>query len=415
MNIKELYSLYKENPKISTDSRKIYKNSIFFSLKGEKFDGNNFVDEALKKGASYAIIDNPIHQKKGTILVKDCLATLQELAKHHRLSLNIPIIGITGTNGKTTSKELIKTSLQSKFNIYATKGNLNNHIGVPLSILEIKEKTDIAIIEMGANHKNEIAFLCEIAKPNYGIITNIGKAHLEGFGGFKGVVKAKNELYKYIEKNKGYVFINSEDNLLVSLAKNIQKIEYGYNNILFKNNEDIFTKIKYNNINIKSNLIGDYQMYNILLAIRVAEYFNVPIKDVKYAIENYIPKDNRSEIVKTKKNTLILDAYNANPSSMNAMLHSFAKQEGKNKLCIIGDMLELGEFAIKEHEKIIQLNKELNLESIYIGTIFSKICKNGFKNREEFVEYILQKPIEGKKIMLKGSRSMELEKLINFL
>ena len=418
MNIKHLYNIYKENPIICTDTRKIKKGSIFFALKGQKFNGNLFANKAIKEGCSYAIIDEKSNTKnKQFIHVKNSLKTLQELARYHRKKLSIPIIGITGTNGKTTSKELIHTVLKTKLNCYATKGNLNNHIGVPLSILEINHKHEIAIIEMGANHEKEIDFLCNIALPTHGTITNIGSAHLEGFKNIQGVIKTKSELYNYIKQNNGILFINNDDQLLISLSKNIKSIFYGINSeldISIKDNTP-FLKLKWKNNIIESKLIGEYQFYNISLAICIGNYFNVSEKNIKLAIESYIPKNNRSEIQKTNNNTIILDAYNANPSSMKSMLYSFAKQKYNNKMCILGDMLELGKQTEKEHKSIIKLTKDLSLNCFFIGREFADISKNGFKNKKEFKSFLIKNPIKNKTILIKGSRGIGLEELLNSL
>lgn len=418
MRISKLYSIFLKHPIICTDSRNIVKGSIFFALKGEKFNGNKFVLEAFKKGCVVAITDD----KKNisipkTIVVNNSLETLQNLAKHHRKNLNIPIIGITGTNGKTTSKELINSVLKTQLNAYATKGNLNNHIGVPLSILNINQKHEIAIIEMGANHKNEIKFLCDIAQPTNGIITNIGIAHLEGFGSFEGIIRAKNELYQFIYKNKGHVFVNNSDKLLRNLASKIKQTKYGkntnINGTIIKSKT--FINIKYKNLIIKSNLIGAYQINNILLSICIGDYFKINLKNIKKAIEGYIPSNNRSQIINTKKNIIILDAYNANPSSMRAMIESFFKQDFKNKFCILGDMLELGENSFIEHKKIVDMVEKINIESVFIGKEFNKITTNSFINITEYENILKEKPLENKTILLKGSRGLTLEKLTSLL
>ena len=418
METKEIYSLFKKHSIICTDSREIAKGAIFISLKGENFNGNKFAVKAILEGCSYAIVDEKkydIHQN--TILVKNALKSLQDLATYHRDQLNIPLIGITGTNGKTTSKELINNVLSSELNCYATKGNLNNHIGLPLSILEINKKHRIAIIEMGANHKKEIDFLCNIAKPTYGIITNIGSAHLEGFGSKQAIIDTKNELYEFINRSKGDLFVNADDELLINLSNEISQITYGKSegitNII--NKKSPLLSIKYNNEIIKSNLIGDFQFSNIVLAISVGKHFNVSMKNIKKSIENYIPKNNRSQLVKTKKNTLILDAYNANPSSMKAMINSFSNQQYKNKLCILGDMLELGEETNKEHLKIIKLTIELEIDCLFVGEIFHNLTKNSFRTKSELVKYLLEKNIHKKTILLKGSRGIGLEELIKNL
>ena len=418
MQIQKLYQFFLKHPIICTDSRKITKGSIFFSLKGEKFNGNKFAEKAIKDGCSFAVVDEKEFATNDKfILVDDVLGTLQNLAKHHRTLLNIPIIGITGTNGKTTSKELINAVLSSEKCCYATKGNFNNHIGVPLSILEITSSHEIAIIEMGANHIGEIAFLCNISQPIFGVITNIGKAHLEGFGSFESVIKAKSELYNYIQKNNGNVFVNNEAELLIELADNIRKTTYGkngdYKGSIASNTP--FVSVQFGENSIISNLIGDYQFYNIMLAISVGKYFEITDKNIKKAIESYTPKNNRSEIIKTKSNTIILDAYNANPSSMTAMLHSFAKQNYENKLCILGDMLEMGNTSLQEHKAIIDLANELKLECIFIGTEFAQVHKQVYNSTDKFSEFLKEKPIKNKTILLKGSRGITLEKLVKLL
>ena len=418
MEIKEIYALFQQHSTVCTDSRKITNGAMFISLRGDNFNGNKYALKAIRDGCSYAIVDEKeydIHQN--IILVNNALKTLQDLATYHRSQLNIPLIGITGTNGKTTSKELINTILSSELNCYATKGNLNNHIGVPLSILEINKKHKIAIIEMGANHQKEIEFLCNIAQPTYGVITNIGSAHLEGFGNLQGVIDTKKELYKFISHNKGHLFVNAEDELLLSLSKGIMQKTYGKSGDITGLVTDTtpLLSIKYNNEIINSHLIGDFQFSNILLAICIGNYFNVSTQNIKRSIENYIPTNNRSQLIKTKTNTLILDAYNANPSSMKAMLNSFANQEYKNKLCILGDMLELGVEANKEHQEIITLTNELKLDCIFVGEIFNSLTENGFKTRNELAKNIQKNNIYNKTILLKGSRGIGLEQLIESL
>ena len=414
MTTKDLYAIFQKHPFICTDTRKMEEGNLFFALKGENFNGNKFAEKAIKNGCSFAIIDEIEYaNNSNTILVDDVLTTLQELAKFHRKKLNIPIIGITGTNGKTTSKELINAVLSSEKKCYATKGNLNNHIGVPISLLEISNMQEIAIIEMGANHQNEIEFLCSISNPTHGVITNIGTAHLEGFGDIQGVINTKNELYKYLHEKKGIAFVNSNDEILLNLSKNLKKITYGekgnFKGIKTKNTPSL--SLEYKNISIQSNLIGDFQFYNIMLAICVGEFFGISEDNIKIAIEEYIPKNNRSEVVKTTTNTLILDSYNANPSSMKAMLISFAKQNYLNKICILGDMLELGIHSKREHLKIVNLTKELNLETIYIGNEFSLLYKNAFQSKKEFERFLKSNPIQNKTILLKGSRRIGLEEL----
>ena len=418
MDIKEIYDLFKKHPTICTDTREIIKGSIFISLKGEKFNGNKYALKAIQEGCSYAIIDEKEYDiNHKTVHVHNALKTLQDLATYHRNQLNIPLIGITGTNGKTTSKELIKTILSSELNCYATEGNLNNHIGVPLSILKINKQHKIAVIEMGANHQKEIDFLCNIAQPTYGIITNVGSAHLEGFGSTQAIIDTKKELYDFINCGNGHLFVNADDELLLSLSNGIMQTTYGKSGDVTGLITDItpLISIKYNNKIIKSHLIGEFQFSNILLAICIGNYFNISNQNISKSIENYIPTNNRSQIVETKKNTLILDAYNANPSSMKAMLNSFSNQKYKNKLCILGDMLELGEESKKEHLNIIKLTNELKLDCLFVGEIFHNLTKNSFKDKIDLVKYIQKKNIQKKMILLKGSRKISLEELINIL
>ena len=419
MNISKLYNIFKEYPTISTDSRNIKKDSIFFALKGENFNGNKFAEEALKSGCKYAVIDEKEYEiNENYILVNNALKTLQQLASFHRDNINIPIIAITGTNGKTTSKELITSCLSSELETAYTKGNYNNHIGVPLTLLEINKKHEIGIIEMGANHKNEINFLCEIAKPSYGIITNIGKAHLEGFKNFEGVKSTKKELYDFIKKNNGVIFINNDDKTLNEISKNIKSITYGKNGDIIGEEvtSSVYTEILFNKIKINSNLIGSYQFYNIMLAIAVAKHFSIKEKNIIKSLESYYPKNNRSQVVQSKSNLIILDAYNANPSSMNEMINSFYKIKKESKVCILGDMGELGIFSKDEHEEIINLNKKLSLKTFYIGSEFRKLTKkNSFIDFQEFKNYLKDFPITNSTILIKGSRSQKLENIVELL
>ena len=419
MNISKLYNIFKEYPAISTDSRNIKKDSIFFALKGENFNGNKFAEEALKSGCKYAVIDEKEYEiNENYILVNNALKTLQQLASFHRDNINIPIIAITGTNGKTTSKELITSCLSSELETAYTKGNYNNHIGVPLTLLEINKKHEIGIIEMGANHKNEINFLCEIAKPSYGIITNIGKAHLEGFKNFEGVKSTKKELYDFIKKNNGVIFINNDDKTLNEISKNIKSITYGKNGDIIGEEvtSSVYTEVLFNKIKINSNLIGSYQFYNIMLAIAVAQHFSIKEKNIIKSLESYYPKNNRSQVVQSKSNLIILDAYNANPSSMNEMINSFYKIKKDSKVCILGDMGELGIFSKDEHEEIIKLNKKLSLKTFYIGSEFRKLTKkNSFIDFQEFKNYLKDFPITNSTILIKGSRSQKLENIVELL
>ncbi len=423
--IKKLYTEYLKHPIISTDSRNTPDGSIFFALKGERFDGNKFALQALKNGCSLAIVDNPnLQENNKCFYVNDVLETLQELAKYHRSFLAIPIIGITGTNGKTTTKELINRVLSKKHNTLATIGNLNNHIGVPLSILSIHKEHEIAIIEMGANHIGEIYFLCQIAQPTHGIITNIGKAHLEGFGNFEGVIQAKTELYKYLKANKkSTVFLNNENEILKNNSQDLSTYSYGTTKA-----DCIFTAIKaspyvemqWKNTAIKSKLIGKYNAENIMAAICIGHYFKIENNEIIEAIQKYIPKNQRSEIVKTAKNEIILDAYNANPSSMKQALENFKEMDKKNSLLILGDMFELGKFSIKEHLKIEKLIVKLGFKKVFLlGNNFYTVVRDKefktFKTTAEAEKYLIQHPIENYTILIKGSRGMKLETLLPYL
>ncbi|MDG2436544.1 MAG: UDP-N-acetylmuramoyl-tripeptide--D-alanyl-D-alanine ligase, partial [Polaribacter sp.] len=367
------------------------------------------------------IIDEETYNThQNTILVDDVLTALQELATYHRKQLNIPIIGITGTNGKTTSKELIKSVLNSEKNCYATKGNLNNHIGVPLSILDIKEAHDIAIIEMGANHQKEIEFLCNIANPTHGVITNIGSAHLEGFGNIQGVIDAKKELYQFIAKTNGLLFINSDDDLLLGLAGSIRKITYGETGDikgLIENNTP-FINIIYKGTTIRSQLIGSFQFSNIMLAICIGNYFNISTRNIKQGIESYTPTNNRSQIIETKNNTIILDAYNANPSSMQVALENFAEIHPENSVVILGDMFELGTKSLQEHQAMVDLATSFNFDhTFFVGEHFYQTTteKHQFRTYEQLEAYLKENRLIQQSILIKGSRGMRLERILDFI
>ncbi len=427
--IQELYSVFKKHPVITTDSRKIPDGSVFFSLRGDSFDGNLFSGVALIQGASYSVIDNEDYYKgEKFILVKDCLKTLQELAAHHRKQLKVPLIAITGSNGKTTTKELIKCILSKKYKTLATTGNLNNHIGVPLTLLSIRSEIEIAVIEMGANHIGEIKFLCEIARPDFGLITNIGKAHIGEFGSFENIVKTKAELYDFIRGNRGKIFINSQNELLMAESGGIEKISYGPSRIDFCRcqfeSSDPFLKIKFENEIIISRLAGKYNFENAAAAICIGKYFGVESKKIKEAIEQYEPSNNRSQIIKTKSNTLILDAYNANPSSMRAALENFREMKGEHKWLILGDMLELGTYEIEEHKNILRLISEMKIKNvILVGERFSKASSELnmdyrlFKTSEDLAVCLKSKSPIGTNnlILVKGSRGIKLEKATEFL
>ena len=420
MNITNIYNKYLSHPNICIDSRKIKPNSIFFGIKGEFYNGNKFAKQAIENGCYYAVIDDPEYESKNCILVKDSIKTLQALAKVHRKNLRIPVIGITGSNGKTTTKELINSTLSSSKNTYSTKGNLNSQIGVALSILEIDQTHEIAVIEMGANQIGEIKKLCEITRPTHGIITNIGKAHLEGFGNINAIIKEKTELYKFILKNQGIIFVNNDDKLLIKESKKNNIIRYGKkDNLEYSakiNNIFPFVSIVKDNKIINSNLVGEFQYYNILSACCIADHFNIHLSKIKKSIELYIPKNNRTEIVKTKNNDIILDAYNANPSSVKQMITYFSRLDKDNKICILGEMRELGKYSNKEHKFIIDYIENLNLDAIFIGKDFNKIQSNNtFTSVSNFIKNIDEYNLKNKTILIKGSRGLQLEKLINYL
>ncbi|MFD0762889.1 UDP-N-acetylmuramoyl-tripeptide--D-alanyl-D-alanine ligase [Lutibacter aestuarii] len=418
MNIEQLYKLYSENYLVDTDSRKIRKGSIYFALKGENFNGNKFALQAIKSGASYAIVDeSEYNNSPNTILVKNTLKTLQELANFHRKQLNIPILSLTGSNGKTTTKELINSVLSKKYKTTATLGNLNNHIGVPLTLLKMTPETEIGIVEMGANHINEIEFLCKIAEPNYGYITNFGKAHLEGFGSLEGVIKGKSELYNFLKKTNGTAFVNTDDKIQVKQSVGLHLIEFNKAMIQFINALP-FVKVKFKKLIIESNLIGSYNYYNIAAAIAIGNHFKVTTKEIKNAIENYLPTNNRSQIIEKNTTKIILDAYNANPSSMTAALENFNQITTSNKkIVILGDMFELGETSWVEHQKIAELASSYNFSEIHlIGKAFSTTTvKNAFvyESFDAFKCSINYLNYNNSTILIKGSRGMALERVLD--
>ena len=421
----KIYQYYSEKYLVSTDSRKIEEGCVFVALKGEHFDGNDFAYQVAEENVAACVIadrkDLPHHER--LFIVEDSLTTLQELAKLHREKCNIPIIGITGTNGKTTTKELVASVLSKKFKLIYTQGNFNNHLGLPLTILRIKPDTEMAVVEMGANHQNEIAHLCTIAKPDFGIITNIGKAHLEGFGSFEGVVKTKNELYDFIRNKKGRLFVNHDNELLMNLSKNIDSQTYGKNNNANIKADVIssnpYLHIKWDDSEIKTNLVGDYNFENVMAAISVGQYFNVEKELIIEALENYTPTNNRSQFIKSEKNEIVMDAYNANPVSMSHAIKNFRNISSENALLILGDMRELGNDSEKEHKTIINLINELHFDNvILVGQEFRKASDNKFMsfiNVDDLINYINQNKISGKKILIKGSNSIHLEKIINIL
>jgi UDP-N-acetylmuramoyl-tripeptide--D-alanyl-D-alanine ligase len=418
MKTATLYNLYQQHCLVDTDTRNIRKNTIFFALKGANFNGNTFAEQALKLGASYAIVDEKEFQTNDRILlVADVLKALQELANFHRKQLHIPIIGLTGSNGKTTTKELINVVLSKKFNTVATKGNLNNHIGVPLTLLSMTDKTELGIVEMGANHQKEIEFLSTICEPDFGYITNFGKAHLEGFGGIEGVIKGKSELYTFLKANQKTVFINIDDSIQVERAKEINSVCFNTNDVQFIE-VNPFVKLSYKNESIQSNLIGNYNFTNIAAAITIGAHFKVSETAIKEAIESYTPTNNRSQILTTKHNTIILDAYNANPSSMQVALENFDTLKAPSKVVILGDMFELGKESEHEHQAIVDAATAFNFDETYfVGENFNiaKTNKPQFKTYQDFEDFLKKNPLKNHSILIKGSRGMRLERILEFI
>jgi UDP-N-acetylmuramoyl-tripeptide--D-alanyl-D-alanine ligase len=430
MKTEQLYEVFKESKGITTDSRSVKEGEIFFALWGENFNGNKFAAEALEKGASYAVIDDPLFETEKTILVDDCLFELQALASHYRKILNIPVLAITGTNGKTTTKELLSAILSKKLKVHYTKGNLNNQIGVPLTILSAPVDTEMMIIEMGANHIGEIRSLCLIAKPDYGIITNIGTAHIEGFGSYEGVIRAKTELYEYLRKVNGIALYNDKNPLLTEkIFKLINRAipfsdPTGIELLVEKMPSDLNLKVsvtyQHHKYDVNTNLFGSYNIENIKAAIAAGLFFDVEMSDVAEAVENYQPANNRSQVKITSGNTLICDSYNANPTSMKLALESFSGLRADSKAVIIGDMLELGEKSEEEHSRLFNLIESLDIEKvILVGQIFRKVSGKSsfltFLNVDELKDFLKSEPLKGRTILIKGSRGIGLEKIYNLL
>ena len=423
-SISQLYSIFKQYPNVYYDSRKCTPNSLFFALRGER-NGNEFALSALENGARYAIIDEEKYKLDDRfILVENVLQTLQDLATFHRRQLATPMLSITGSNGKTTTKELIASVLSQKYNIHFTQGNYNNHIGVPLTLLQLKPKHEIAIVEMGANAQGEIGLLCKIARPNFGLITNVGKAHLEGFGGVEGVKKGKGEMYHYIARSGKLVFINKNNPALVEMA-----LKAGLENKMlgYIHGEQIptaspFLEVKIGGacggFTVKTNLVGAYNVENVLASTTIGRYFSLTDEQIKRGLESYVPSNNRSQLTETAHNKLIVDAYNANPSSMSVAVKNFAEIEAENKLLILGDMFELGEDSEKEHQAIIDLMIENGFDRAFlVGEHFAK-TKNPFQNFEntaELLQYIEKEPVKNNCILIKASRGIKLEDVIEKL
>ncbi|MFH0842591.1 MAG: UDP-N-acetylmuramoyl-tripeptide--D-alanyl-D-alanine ligase [Bacteroidota bacterium] len=430
MKTEQLYDLFRSSSGISTDSRSVRKNQIFFALWGEKFNGNKYAADALEKGASWAVIDDEAFETEKTILVDDCLLELQALASLHRKELNIPVLAITGTNGKTTTKELISAILSRKFMVHSTKGNLNNQIGVPLTILSAPEGTELMVIEMGASHVGEIRTLCTIAKPDYGIITNVGAAHIEGFGSLEGVLKTKTELYEHLRKVNGIALFNDKDSLLLERIYRIVNRAVPFSDptgIPFiisplQSDTHLSVSVKYHHgeYRIDTQLFGLFNIENIRAAIATGLFFGVEMNDIADAVRNYIPGNNRSQVMVTKNNTLICDSYNANPSSMKMAIESFARIDAKNKICILGDMLELGDKSEEEHIRIHKVLTDHNLQNVYLtGPVFSKVSAGFrfkiFRDVARLKEFLKSKPVKGCYILIKGSRGMALEQIYDLL
>ncbi|OBW42777.1 UDP-N-acetylmuramoyl-tripeptide--D-alanyl-D-alanine ligase [Chryseobacterium sp. MOF25P] len=423
MNTEQFYPIFLKAEKVTIDSRKIEKNDIFFAFSGDNFDAATLAEKAIDQGALAVIIENKEFEnlEKNIFYVPSTLEFLQELSVHHRNQLNIPIIGLTGSNGKTTTKELIHAVLSKKYNVQYTFGNLNNHIGVPLTILSIKPEYEMAVIEMGANHQKEIELLCSIARPNFGYITNFGKAHLEGFGGFEGVIKGKSELYDYLKNTNQTILINENDSIQLektqdyTLKITFGKVDSDYYFEAFS--EHNFVGVQYQNQKALSKLTGEYNFTNLCAAASFGLNFGLNFDEIQSALESYTPTNMRSQIVKKDNKTLVLDTYNANPSSMSASLHNFITFEG-SKTIVIGDMLELGDESEKEHQNILKLAQDLGFnEIITVGKQFKSVNKNSvaFESTDELIQYLKDNKINSENILLKASRGISLEKAIDFI
>ena len=426
MNISQIYRYFRQSTGVCTDTRKVKPDNIFIALKGENFNGNHFVKYALELGASFVIVDEKqAVVNEQCIYVEDGLKTLQKLANYHRNRFTLPVIAITGSNGKTTTKELMIAVLQKKYTVHHTEGNLNNHIGVPLTLLNIQTKHDISIVELGANHQNEIGALCEIAEPDYGLITNVGKAHLEGFGSFEGVIKGKTELYEYIKENGRLVFVNEQDDILIDKSDDIPRMFYGpRKNEVSLIRESPELHIKWGNDKIHTQLPGKYNFQNIQAAIAIGTYFRVDKELIIQAIEEYCPDNSRSQVIKTQSNTIILDSYNANPTSMIAAIDNLRYYQSKHnsKVIILGDMLELGEQSVAFHKQILELIEQYEFDNVLlVGPHFQKAGNDTntsfyfFEDSVQAAKYIERQQPKDAVILIKGSRGIKMEKILKAL
>lgn len=424
MQIIDLYKIYKQHPSIKIDTRKLKPGDIFFALKGPNFNGNHFAKQALDAGAAYAVIDEELNFTDDRLIkTKDVLTTLHQLAKHHREQFNIPFIAITGSNGKTTTKELVHQVLSTTYKTYTTEGNLNNHIGIPQTILKIKDDAEIAVIEMGANHQKEIESYCTYTLPTHGLITNCGKAHLEGFGGIEGVRKGKGELFDFLRSNKGIAFVNTDDPFIKEMSNGIETIiTYGTvdasvtgkavstNSFL---EVEIFNALK--SLNIKTQLVGDYNLLNVIVAYAIGKHFKVTDEKIIKAIESYSPSNSRSQLIKQGSNTVILDAYNANPASMKAAIENFAAMDGNNKILMLGSMMELGDESEQEHQALVQLIDKYKWKKvILVGNNFKRLYHNylHFDTAESVKQWLKKQNLQNSQLLVKGSRSMQMEKVL---
>ncbi len=423
--IERLYELFLECSSVSTDTRKITPDCLFIALKGPNYNANRFAAEALERGARYALVDEESYANQQDIfLVGQGLEALQKLAQFHRKNLQIPIIGITGSNGKTTTKELIYQVLSTRYRTFATHGNLNNHIGVPLSILSIGDEIELAVIEMGANHVGEIAALCNICRPTHGLITNIGHAHIEGFGGFEGVIRGKSELYHYLIENQGIAFINSEDKILSNMARRFQKPVFypSQHDFLHIVNEGADPYLKFRgerNLEVTTQLIGAYNFHNVAAALCIGKFFKVPMALAEQAVADYQPVNNRSQVLTSGTNTIILDAYNANPSSMGAALDNLLSMKSKHRAVILGDMMELGDESMDAHREMVEKTRAIDLV-LLCGSQMGKAKKHNpqalhFEDKEGLINYLSEHPLDNATILVKASRGMEMEKVVPYI